>query len=85
MRALQTILDKEFKGIYYPLTDMSKEMLGQLINDHFLFKEGDRHLQAANACRFWSTGHGIFHNDNKVCGLSLFSVDPTLCRRSSYG
>lgn len=23
-------------------------------------------LQAANACRFWPTGRGIFHNDDKT-------------------
>ncbi|VDN85955.1 unnamed protein product, partial [Brugia pahangi] len=38
----------------------------QLIDDHFLFKEGDRFLQAANACRYWPVGRGIFHNENKT-------------------
>lgn len=56
----------ELKGKYYPLTGMSKKDQQQLIDDHFLFKEGDRFLQAANACRFWPTGRGIFHNDNKT-------------------
>lgn len=55
----------ELAGKYYPLTGMSKEVQQQLIDDHFLFKEGDRFLQAANACRYWPTGRGIFHNDNK--------------------
>jgi len=56
----------ELKGTYYPLTGMTKEVQQQLIDDHFLFKEGDRFLQAANACRYWPTGRGIFHNDNKT-------------------
>merc|ERR1712240_28153 len=38
----------------------------QLIDDHFLFKEGDRFLQAANASRYWPTGRGIFHNEEKT-------------------
>ncbi|KAL3251888.1 hypothetical protein MRX96_055022 [Rhipicephalus microplus] len=29
-------------------------------------KEGDRFLQAANACRFWPIGRGIYHNDAKT-------------------
>ncbi|XP_018325550.1 arginine kinase isoform X1 [Agrilus planipennis] len=59
-------LEGELKGTFYPLTGMSKEVQQKLIDDHFLFKEGDRFLQAANACRFWPTGRGIFHNDNKT-------------------
>jgi len=56
----------ELKGTYYPLAGMTKEVQQQLIDDHFLFKEGDRFLQAANACRYWPTGRGIYHNDNKT-------------------
>nr|XP_050860716.1 arginine kinase isoform X1 [Vespula vulgaris] len=59
-------LTDELKGTFYPLTGMSKEVQQKLIDDHFLFKEGDRFLQAANACRFWPTGRGIFHNDTKT-------------------
>ncbi|KAK4872238.1 hypothetical protein RN001_016362 [Aquatica leii] len=59
-------LDGELKGTFYPLTGMSKDVQQKLIDDHFLFKEGDRFLQAANACRFWPTGRGIYHNDKKT-------------------
>jgi len=59
-------LEGELKGTYYPLTGMTKEVQQKLIDDHFLFKEGDRFLQAANACRFWPTGRGIYHNENKT-------------------
>jgi len=61
-----TSLSGELKGTYYPLTGMTKEVQQKLIDDHFLFKEGDRFLQAANACRFWPTGRGIYHNDAKT-------------------
>jgi creatine kinase len=61
-----TNLTGELKGTYYPLTGMTKEVQQKLIDDHFLFKEGDRFLQAANACRYWPTGRGIYHNDNKT-------------------
>lgn len=59
-------LTGELKGNYYPLDKMTKEVQQQLIDDHFLFKEGDRFLQSANACRFWPTGRGIYHNDLKT-------------------
>ena len=38
----------------------------QLIEDHFLFKKGDRFLDAANLNRDWPEGRGIFHNDEKT-------------------
>lgn len=59
-------LKGELGGKYFPLSNMSKKDQQQLIDDHFLFKEGDRFLQAANASRYWPTGRGIFHNDNKT-------------------
>jgi len=37
-----------------------------LIDDHFLFKEGDRFLAACNLNRDWPEGRGIFHNDAKT-------------------
>lgn len=63
--ALESVKDKELKGKYYSLSNMTKENQQKLIADHFLFKEGDRHLQHANACNFWPKGRGIFHNDGK--------------------
>merc|ERR1712072_824216 len=38
----------------------------RLIDDHFLFKEGDRFLRDANLNRDWPSGRGIFHNDEKT-------------------
>ncbi|KAJ1365921.1 hypothetical protein KIN20_026400 [Parelaphostrongylus tenuis] len=63
---LNGITDEELKGKYYALTGMDEETKKALIADHFLFKEGDRFLQAANANRFWPTGRGIFHNEKKT-------------------
>jgi creatine kinase/arginine kinase len=37
-----------------------------LIADHFLFKQGDRFLEACGLNRDWPEGRGIFHNDNKT-------------------
>jgi len=61
-----TQLTGDHKGTFYPLTGMTKEVQQKLIDDHFLFKEGDRFLQAANACRYWPHGRGIYHNDAKT-------------------
>lgn len=51
--ALSDFKENDLKGTYYPLDGMTKEVQDRLIQDHFLFKEGDRHLQAANACNYW--------------------------------
>uniref|UniRef100_A0AC35F0S8 Arginine kinase n=1 Tax=Panagrolaimus sp. PS1159 TaxID=55785 RepID=A0AC35F0S8_9BILA len=64
--ALSQVKDDDLKGTYYPLQGMKKETQNQLIADHFLFKEGDRHLQHANACKYWPLGRGIFHNNDKT-------------------
>ena len=45
VKASLTSLSGELKGTYYPLTGMTKEIQQKLIDDHFLFKEGDRFLQ----------------------------------------
>ena len=45
---------------------MSKADQDQLIADHFLFKEGDRFLEACGLNREWPEGRGIFHNDEKT-------------------
>ena len=58
--------DPVLGGTYYPLEGMTKEVQNQLIADHFLFKEGDRFLQHANACRYWPSGRGIYHNAQKT-------------------
>merc|ERR1719516_575833 len=59
-------MPEKLAGDYFPLTGMTKEVQDQLISDHFLFKEGDRFLQAANASRYWPAGRGIFHNNDKT-------------------
>mmetsp|Transcript_5453 Transcript_5453/g.9218 ORF Transcript_5453/g.9218 Transcript_5453/m.9218 type:complete len:257 (-) Transcript_5453:81-851(-) len=56
----------DLKGTFYPLKGMDKATQEQLINDHFLFKEGDRFLAACNLNRDWPEGRGIFHNDDKT-------------------
>jgi len=44
---------------------MSEEDRKQLIEDHFLFKEGDRFLESSGLNRDWPSGRGIFHNKEK--------------------
>jgi len=59
-------LDGKLKGTYYPLSGMSEEISKQLIQDHFLFKAGDRFLESAGLNRNWPEGRGIYHNDEKT-------------------
>ncbi len=53
-------------GHYYPLKGMRDDVKAQLIADHFLFKTGDRFLEAAGLNRDWPEGRGIYHNDEKT-------------------
>ena len=53
-------------GTYYSLATMSKKDQEQLIADHFLFKEGDRFLDACGLNRDWPSGRGIYHNKDKT-------------------
>lgn len=59
-------LNGDLSGIYYPLLDMNETVRNQLIDDHFLFKAGDRFLDAAGLNRDWPEGRGIFHNFEKT-------------------
>ncbi len=56
----------DLAGKYYSLETMSAKDQNALIADHFLFKEGDKYLEAAGLNRFWPKGRGIFHNHNKT-------------------
>ncbi|PLX67437.1 MAG: arginine kinase [Denitrovibrio sp.] len=59
-------LTGELAGDYYPLAGMSEEDSTRLIEDHFLFKAGDKYLEAAGLNRDWPSGRGIFHNHDKT-------------------
>ncbi|XP_068214769.1 arginine kinase-like [Palaemon carinicauda] len=64
--ALQTLED-DLVGVYQSLGDISPEEQEELLEKHLLFKQGDRFLEAAGACRFWPDGRGIFLNaDNTL-------------------
>ena len=59
-------LDGALKGTYFSLDGMSEEVKESLISDHFLFKAGDRFLEAAGLNEHWPHGRGIFHNRDKT-------------------
>jgi len=59
-------LSGKLAGTYYPLSGMDEKIQNQLIADHFLFKAGDRFLDAAGLNRDWPDGRGIFHNQDKT-------------------
>ena len=56
----------EYAGKYYPLKGMDDATEQQLIEDHFLFKEGARFLEAAGLNRDWPDGRGIYYNNDKT-------------------
>lgn len=62
VKVLESLDDSGLKGGYKSLLAMNKAEQQKLIDDHFLFKEGDKYLQDANACQHWPIGRGIFMN-----------------------
>jgi len=59
-------LTGELKGKYYSLGNMEESDRKQLIDDHFLFKGGDKYLESCGLERDWPEGRGIFHNAAKT-------------------
>ena len=59
-------LDGDLAGKYFALSGMDEATRQQLVNDHFLFKKGDRFLESAGINRMWPEGRGIFHNNDKT-------------------
>jgi len=58
--------DGELKGKYYSLAKMTEAEKKSLIEDHFLFKGGDKYLESCGLENDWPEARGIFHNDNKT-------------------
>jgi creatine kinase/arginine kinase len=65
-RAKDALESLTCKGKYYSLESMSEADRDLLIKEHFLFKEGDRFLEAAGLNRDWPSGRGIYHNEEKT-------------------
>ena len=78
-------LDGELAGRYYPLKGMSKEIQTKLIEDHFLFKAGDRFLEAAGLNRDWPEGRGIYHNTDKTFLVWINEEDQLRIISMQYG
>lgn len=51
---------------YRPLGTLKPEKIKDLIERHWLFKEGDRFLDACGVYRNWPDNRGIFHNGDKT-------------------
>jgi len=64
-QALSTF-EGELKGKYYSLGKMTDAERKSLIEDHFLFKGGDKYLQSCGLEREWPDARGIYHNDAKT-------------------
>jgi hypothetical protein len=60
-----TTFEGDLAGKYYALSSLTEAERKQLIEDHFLFKEGDRFLEAVGLNRDWPDARGIFHNNEK--------------------
>ncbi len=78
-------LSGELAGNYYPLAGMTKDIQEQLIADHFLFKEGDRFLEAAGLNRDWPNARGIYHNTDKTFLVWVNEEDQLRIISMQYG
>lgn len=78
-------LTGELAGKYYPLDGMSKDIQEQLIADHFLFKAGDRFLEASGLNRDWPDGRGIYHNNDKTFLVWINEEDQLRIISMQYG
>lgn len=58
-------LNDDLSGTFHSIDNMPDEVREEMLNDHFLFKQGDRFLEAAGLNRNWPEGRGIFHNIDK--------------------
>lgn len=73
-RALE-YLEGDLAGTYYPLGSLSPQQQQELLDAHLLFKQGDRFLEAAGACRFWPEGRGIFLNPERTLAVWVNEED----------
>ena len=64
--AILTSMTGDLEGTYHPLTGMDAATYDELVACHFLFKKGDRFMEAAGSNRDWPEGRGIFYNKSKT-------------------
>ena len=68
-KTVSTVLNSlsgDLSGKYFPLLGLSETDRISLVEDHFLFKAGDRFLESAGLNRDWPHGRGIYHNNEKT-------------------
>ncbi|CAL4075012.1 unnamed protein product, partial [Meganyctiphanes norvegica] len=58
-------LTGEFEGRYLPLVGMSREIIKKLRDEHLLFKNCDKFMEAAGSCHYWPCGRGMYLNEKK--------------------
>lgn len=75
MRKVFDTLQGDLAGTYHSLAKLKAEEKQQLVDDHFLFKPGDRFQAASGYHNYWPAGRGIFHNKEKTFLLWLNEGD----------
>ena len=75
MRKVFDTLEGDLAGTYYSLATLKDEEKQRLVDDHFLFKPGDRFQAASGYHNYWPAGRGIFHNKDKTFLLWLNEGD----------
>lgn len=68
-------LEGDVAGEYYPLVMLPDDARRRLAADNLLFTEGDRFMQAANACRDWPSGRGVFYNADRSLVIWVNEAD----------
>lgn len=92
-------LTGDLKGTYYPLSGMDEETRKRLVEEHFLFRDDDKHVEDAGIYRDWPEGRGVFLSEDRKFGVwiseedqrifsleegaDLYSVFDRLCRAAT--
>jgi len=70
VRAVVEKFTGDMAGDYYSLATMDQKKKEQLVADHYMYKEGDKYLEDAQALNFWPAGRGIFVS--KTCNFIVW-------------
>lgn len=68
-------LTGDLKGTYHSLESMDEETRKRLVEEHFLFRDDDKHVEDAGIYRDWPSGRGVFLSEDRKFGVWVSEED----------
>ncbi len=68
-------LSGDLAGTYHPITGMDEETRKQLVEEHLLFRDDDKHVADAGIYRDWAEGRGVFLSHDRKFGVWVSEED----------